>query len=339
MGRIDSDRRPLVSVLVLVSERAAPLPELYEAYAAALKDAGWPAEFVFAVEPGYERWKGWLLERTDRGEPVRVVEVAQSVGEAALLHVAASRAEGEILLSVPGYWRVEPAAVPALLDRVMAGADMAIARRWPRSDSWINRVQNRAFHRLANSVGGTSFHDVACGVRAFRPDILTEVPLYGDFHRFFPLLAERAGFRVQEVSLPQHPEDVTPRVYAPGIYMRRVLDLLGVFFLLRFTNKPLRFFGLVGGGLGLVGALILAVLFVQRIGGQGIADRPMLLLGVLLVALGVQAIALGLIGEIIVFLTSPDHPPYRLARDATATPSDATPVAAAARHVETATPP
>jgi hypothetical protein len=303
-------------VLVLVSERALPAEALYRAYAEALAKAGWRYEFIFVAGPGYGQWLRWLVEQRDRGEPIRVMEVAQSVGEATLLRVAASRASGELLLTVPAYWRVEPDSVPALLDRVTRGADMAVARRWPRSDSWINRLQNRAFHRLVNSMGGSSFRDIACGVRAFRAEVLEEVPLYGDFHRFFPLLADRAGFRVEEVSLAQHRADVAPRVYSPGVYLRRLLDLLGVFFLLRFTNKPLRFFGLVGSGLGIVGALILAVLFVQRIGGEGIADRPLLLLGVLLVALGVQAIALGLIGEIIVFLTSPEHPSYRLAREA-----------------------
>jgi hypothetical protein len=312
----ESDRRPLVSVLVLVSERAGQLDDLYSAYAAALKDAGWSFEFIFAADPGYAAWVNTLRELRERGEPIRIVEVAQSVGEATLLRVAAARASGELLLSVPAYWRIEPASVPILLKRVMQGADMAVARRWPRTDSWVNRWQNRAFHRLVKSASGKPFRDIACGIRAFRPSILDEVPLYGDFHRFFPLLADRAGFRVEEVSLPQHPADVGPRVYSPGIYLRRILDLLGIFFLLRFTNKPLRFFGLVGSSLTIAGAVVLAVLSVQRMGGQGIADRPMLLLGVLLVALGVQAIALGLIGEIIVFLTSPAHPPYRIARDA-----------------------
>lgn len=306
----------MVSVLVLVSERAVELGDLYSAYAAALKDAGWRFEFIFAADPGYATGLSRLRALRESGDPIRVVEVAQSVGEATLLQVAAARASGDLLLSVPAYWRIEPASVPILLERVMGGADMAVARRWPRADSWVNRFQNRAFHRLVLSASGKPFRDIACGVRAFRASILDEVPLYGDFHRFFPLLADRAGFRVEEVSLPQHAADVTPRVYSPGIYLRRILDLLGVFFLLRFTNKPLRFFGLVGSTLTIAGAVILAVLSVQRMGGQGIADRPMLLVGVLFVALGVQAIALGLIGEIIVFLTSPAHPPYRIARDA-----------------------
>jgi hypothetical protein len=326
--------RPMVSVLVVVSERPVPLHRLYEAYASSLHEAGWTFEFIFVMEAASTGRAEQLLERQRAGEPVRVVEVGQSVGDATLLQLAAARARGEILLAVPAYWRVDPQSVPALLQAVVKGADMAVARRWPRADSWINRLQNRAFHGLLRQVGATQLNDLACGVRAFRRAVLDDVPLYGDFHRFFPLLADRSGFRVEEVPMPQHPDDVSPRVYAPGIYLRRMLDLLGMFFLLRFTNRPLRFFGVVGSALALGGAAILGVLAVQRLGGQGIADRPVLLLGVLLLALGVQAIALGLVGEIIVFLSSPEHPPYRIAREPQPAPEPAGP---AAKEPETPT--
>jgi hypothetical protein len=312
--------RPMVSVLVVVSERPVPLDRLYHAHASALRRDGWTFEFIFALTS----WSAGLAEPVRElraaGEPVRVLEVAQNQGEATLLRLAASRAQGDILLSIPAFWRVEPQSIPSLLRAVEGGADMAVARRWPRADSWVNRLQNRGFHRLLRSLTGSDLHDLACGVRAFRPAVLDEVPLYGDFNRFFPLLTQRAGFRVEEEPLPQHPDDVSPRVYSPGIYVRRVLDLLGVVFLLRFTHKPLRFFGLVGTTLSAAGAVILLVLAVQRVGGQGIADRPLLLLGVLLLALGVQAVALGLIGEIIVFLSAHDTPSYRIARDSEPAP-------------------
>ena len=107
------------------------------------------------------------------------------------------------------------------------------------------------------------------------------------------------------------------RLYSPGIYLRRLLDVLGLFFLLRFTEKPLRFFGLLGSALSVAGGAILLVVLVQRLGGQSLADRPLLLLGVLLAVLGVQAIALGLIGEIIVHLHATRRPSYRVSRRST----------------------
>jgi hypothetical protein len=117
---------------------------------------------------------------------------------------------------------------------------------------------------------------------------------------------------VREVDCAQHPRDGQMRVYPLGTYIRRVIDLFGIFFLLRFTYKPLRFFGLFGSGLSLVGGGILILLFVQRLMGRGLADRPLLLLGVLLFTLGFQVVALGLIGELIVHLNAPNKPGYRV---------------------------
>jgi hypothetical protein len=315
---MNAPARSMVSALVVVSERPVALERLYEVYAAALRAAGWSFEFIFVMDAHATAPTKPLMALQSAGEPVRVLETSQTVGEATLLRLAASRATGGILLSLPAYWRVRPESIADLLVAVESGADMVVARRWPRTDSWVNRLQNRVFHQLTRSLGGNRLHDLACGVRAFRPQLLGDVPLYGDFHRFFPLLADRAGYRVEELPIPQHPDDVSPRVYSPVIYLRRILDLLGMFFLLRFTYKPLRFFGVFGSSLSFVGAVILLVVAIQRLGGQGIADRPIMLLGVLLLALGVQALALGLIGEIIVFLSSHEHPPYRIARDTAA---------------------
>ena len=109
-----------------------------------------------------------------------------------------------------------------------------------------------------------------------RREVLQQVALYGDFFRFFPLLALRDGYVVVEVPVPQHQRDRTRRVYGPGTYLRRFIDIVGLVFLLRFTEKPLRFFGLIGSLSAIAGVVVLAVVTVQRFGGRGIADRPIL---------------------------------------------------------------
>jgi hypothetical protein len=131
------------------------------------------------------------------------------------------------------------------------------------------------------------------------------------------------GYSVTEIRAPQHPSDRLRRLYGPGVYARRMVDVVGLAFLLRFTDKPLRFFGLVGVTLGLVGAVTLLLLMFERITGHGIADRPLLLLGVLFVTLGVQAIALGLIGEMIVHFHAARHRRYRLRPNPAAPPRGA----------------
>jgi hypothetical protein len=199
-----------------------------------------------------------------------------------------------------------------LLDAIEAGADMAVANRSPRLDSWLNRAQSRLFHSIVGGVSDQRFHDMACGVRLMRRTVAETLPLYGDLHRFIPALALREGFQVQEVSVAQHPSDARTRVYRPGVYFRRLLDIAAFFFLAKFTEKPLRFFGLVGSVFLGAGAVLSLVLLVERVEGQGIANRPALLLAVLLVALGVQLIGLGLVGEIIVHLRAPHRRAYRV---------------------------
>jgi hypothetical protein len=310
-----SASRHRVSVLVPVAERPGPLEALYRAYAAALEEGGYAPEFVFAVEPTF-REVTKILERLEtEGHPIRVLHLGQVVGESALLKLGAQAASAPVVLTLPPYWRLVPGELPEVVRPVFAGvADIAMARRWPRRDSCLNRVQNKVYHFFLRPLGGAPVHDVACGVRAMRREVLLELPLYGDFHRFLPLIAAREGYRVREVEAEQHPEDQRPRVYGPGVYLRRIIDIFGIHFLLRFTEKPLRFFGLVGSLVSFAGVAILVVLAVQRLQGQGIADRPMLLLGALLLVLGVQAIALGLVGEIIVHLSAPTRRPYRLLR-------------------------
>jgi hypothetical protein len=164
-------------------------------------------------------------------------------------------------------------------------------------------------------IGGLTdqrFHDIACGVRLIRRPVAEALPLYGDLHRFLPALALREGYRVDEVPVPQHRGDAGTRVYGPGVYVRRLLDIAAFFFLAKFTEKPLRFFGLVGSVFFGLGAVTSLVLLVERLAGQRIADRPLLLLAVLLIALGVQLMGLGLVGEIIVHLRSPHRRAYRV---------------------------
>lgn len=295
--------RPYVSVIIRVTERPARLEGLYDEYAPALRALGRSFEFVFAIEPWARALAEPLYRRSREGAPIRVIELGRAVGEATQLRVAAERSEGSIILTLPAYRRVDAAAFPELIRRVERGADLAIARRWPRSDRLANRIQSWAFNRILRLLVGQGIRDVACGVQAMRPEVLRETPLYGDFFRFLPVLAGREGFEVVEVDAPQHPADRRTPLYSPGVYVRRAVDVLGLFFLVRFTEKPLRFFGLVGTGLALLGLLVLGVLVVQRqLGGEPLAGRPMLLAGVTALTLGVQVIALGLIGEMIVHL-------------------------------------
>ncbi len=301
-----------VTVIVTVVERPEPLDELYREYSDVLHGCGRTYEFIFVAHPYFTAMLEPIAELQRRGEPVQIIETARSIGETALLRMGLANAQGRYVVTVPAYRQVQPGALCELLTAVDDGSDLAVARRWPRLDSRVNRLQHLALHLTAGRLANGTLHDIACGVRAARRDVLEDIPLYGDFARFLPLLAIYNGYRVIEVASPQHPSDLARRVYSPGVYVRRLIDILGLFFLLRFTEKPLRFFGLIGSMLAGVGGVALVVLFVQRLLGQPLGNRPLMLLAVLMATLGVQAIALGLVGEMIVHFNASRRRGYRL---------------------------
>jgi glycosyltransferase involved in cell wall biosynthesis len=301
----------LISVVVPVVERVDDLLALRRAFGAELDRRGEEHEFLFIFDGGFTPPPA-LVALSHEDPSVRLFTFARVFGETAALRLGIERSRGAVIVTLPAYFQVKAEGMGPLLDALTAGADVVVASRSPRVDSWLNRLQSRAFHRMLGSVTERRFHDIACGVRVMRRSVAETLPLYGDLHRFIPALALREGHRVEEVPVPQHPNDAAMRVYGPGVYLRRLLDVAAFFFLAKFTEKPLRFFGLVGSVFFGLGALTGLVLLVERVAGQGIANRPLLLLAVLLLALGVQFMGLGLVGEIIVHLRSPHRRAYRV---------------------------
>lgn len=307
----ESGTRRLVSVVVPVVERADDLQALYYAFAGELDARGERHEFLFVFDGGFTP-PPEIVSLTRERSNVRVLRFARTFGETAALRLGIERSHGDVILTLPAYFQVKPEGLGALLDQLETGSDLVVASRSPRGDNWFNRLQSAAFHRMLSGVTDRRFHDIACGVRLMRRPVAEALPLYGDLHRFIPALALREGYLVDEVPVPQHPKDQRMRLYGPGVYVRRLLDIAAFFFLAKFTEKPLRFFGLVGSMFFAAGTVTSVALLVARLGGQPIANRPLLLLAVLLLALGVQLMGLGLVGEIIVHLRAPHRRAYRV---------------------------
>jgi glycosyltransferase involved in cell wall biosynthesis len=306
---------PDVSVVVPVVERYSNLQRLYEELSREIAALGKTAEFIFVLD---ERLRQALpalrtLQQEAAGEVV-IVLLGGSFGESAALTLGLERARGEIVVTVAAYFQVEASGVGAAFAALDEGHDMVVGRRYPRTDSFFNRLQSSLFHRVLHLFTGTRFSDISCGFRVMRRRVARELRLYGGLHRFVPILALSRGFTVREVDMAQHPEDRRTRFHGTGAYLGRLLDILNVFFLTKFTRMPLRFFGLLGTalfGLGFVVSLIAAI---QKIFfDYGISDRAMLLLGVLLMVLGVQTLSLGLVGEIIIFTHARNIRDYQVA--------------------------
>jgi dolichol-phosphate mannosyltransferase len=299
--------RPDVSVIVPVVEHHDDLGKMYDEFAGALRALGKSFEFVVVLDGGFRQLVE-PLKATRQGRPgFRIVTLGRPFGESVALQAGLENSTGATIITLAAYFQVGPEAVAQALRGLSEGADLVVARRHPRLDSPFNRLQSWAFHGLVRFLTGTRFRDLTCGFRAMRREVLEEVRPYGELHHFIPFLAERAGFRVREMDTPQRREESAARVFGLGLYLGRVMDVVTVFFLTKFTRKPLRFFGMIGTLVGLAGFAILGYLATYRVLGFGaIGDRPLLLLGLLLVVFGIQSISIGLVGEIVIFTHARD---------------------------------
>jgi glycosyltransferase involved in cell wall biosynthesis len=303
-----------VSVVVPVVERVDDLTALFREYSTELRETGRSFEFIFVLDGAFRRLVDPLRELKRDNPEVRIVVMGRSFGEAAALKAGASQARGSVLMTLAPHFQVDGGGIRELLTQLDEGYDLVVTRRHPRIDSLFNRVQSRVFHDVIRLFIGSKFKDMTCGSRAMRAEVFDDLHLYGDLHRFVPILAKRAGFKVKEVAVAQRKEDCRTRVFGLTVYLGRLLDILTLFFLTRFTRKPLRFFGTLGAASFGVGFVISAYLALYRLlGFGGIANRPLLLLGILMIVFGVQSISIGLVGEIVIF-THAREKEYRIDR-------------------------
>lgn len=297
-----SDKHALYSVIIPVGSRVDDLTVLIDEYAEALKSAAVRFEVIVVLDGQKEKLIDSLCELASTCEWLHILQFSREFGESAALMAGFGEARGEVLITLPAYWQVEPSEVAAMVQEHDENDDLLIAVRWPRVGSFFERIRRRIFHGMLKLITGLDYRDLGCGVRLLRREIAREVPLYGDQYRFLPVLAVRRGFRVREVELAQSKKDVFEGRYRLREYLHGILNVMTVFFLVRFTKKPLRFFGSVGFIAAAFGSLFVFVLVLQRLFyGVPLADRPALLLGSLLIVLGVQLFALGLLGELIIF--------------------------------------
>ncbi|MFO1426689.1 MAG: glycosyltransferase [Steroidobacteraceae bacterium] len=312
MNHIDSTIE--ISVIVPVGERHASATELLGEYQQHLDALGRRYELIVVLDGLHEAFARELQALPEGTAPRTVISLTRPFGEATALMAGFEHARGRTIVTLPAYHQVKGGEIGKLL-AALESADLAIGRRWPRAGGAFEALRRRVFHGLLASVTGLRYNDLGCGARAFDRRVLEEIRIYGDQHRFLAVLADRQGFRVREVDLEQSPKDRHQGIYRPREYTRAFLDIFSVFFLVRFTKKPLRFFGMAGVSTFVVGALWAAVLIVQRVAfGIALADRPALLVASLLVVLGTQLFALGLLGELVIFTHARELKDYQVAR-------------------------
>jgi glycosyltransferase involved in cell wall biosynthesis len=303
-----------LSAIVVVGDRRDDIASLARDYWTALDETKRTFELIFVVDGVRGDSVSQLQEVQSASKlPIKIVQLSRSFGDATALMCGADQALGDTLITLPAYYQVDPAEIPQLVEE-STGIDVLVVRREPRRGGWFERIRRQVFHGILESITGYKFSDLGCYVRILNEKVLKELRIYGDQHRFLPVLARNAGFMIIETDAKQSEHDDFRSRYRIREYLHRLLDIFTIFFLVRFTKKPLRFFGMIGSLIGIAGGLILAVLVFQRLFlDVPLADRPALLLSSLLAVLGLQLFSLGLLGELIIFTHARSLKEYKIA--------------------------
>ena len=303
----------LFSVVIPVCRRVDDIAALVNDYSGALTIANLEFEIIVVLDGRKEDQLERLRPVADSNERVRIIQFARQFGESAALMAGFEMARGEMIMTLPAYYQVDPPELAAMATSIDDEVDMVVAVRAPRVGSAFEKIRRRVFHGMLKLVTGLSYRDLGCGVRLMRKQVSDEINLYGDHYVFLPVLAVQRGFTVQEIELAQSKNDRLRGGYNLRQHLHGLLNMMTVFFLHRFTKKPLRFFGSIGFLAAAFGGLVVVTLVVQRLFfGVALADRPALLLGSLLIVLGVQLFALGLLGELVIFSHAAESKEYAI---------------------------
>ena len=281
-----------------------------------LDGLGRPAELII-IDDGSEDGSAQRLRAAQRSEPrLRIVRLARNYGQTAALAAGIEQARAPIIITLDADLQFDPADIPRLLAALTDEVDVVHGWRRMRHDPWLTRrVPSLLANRLISLVTGTHLHDYGCTLRVMRASLAKELQLYGELHRFVAALAADLGARIVEVPVTHRPRTIGRSKYGLSRTLRVLLDLLTVKFLSGFSTRPIQLFGLVGIVCAVAGLALTAYLGFERIViGTRLADRPIVLLAILMVVVGVQFVSLGLLGEMVVrtYHESQSKPIYRV---------------------------
>jgi CTP:molybdopterin cytidylyltransferase MocA len=236
------------------------------------------------------------------GGHLKAFAFGKKTTEAVCLKAGVKEAVGSVIVACGSFPQITKESFTRLIDEFDEGPDIICPWRRNRVDPPFNQFQSRVFNALVRKISSNELHDLSCTVRVLKREVLEETDLYGNMNRFLPVIAAQKGFTYKEVECDHLKEKGKTGLYKPSEYIDRILDILTLYFLVRFSKKPLRFFSMLGASSFAAGAAaMMYVLSEKLVSGAAIGDRPMMILAVVFMVFGAQAFSVGLLGEIIAF--------------------------------------
>jgi glycosyltransferase involved in cell wall biosynthesis len=291
-----------VSVVIPILNESANLVPLYDRLVQSLESIDKTWEIVFIDDGSTDGTFEDLKEINQRDQRVLVIQLRRNFGQTAAFSAGFDLAKGGVIITMDGDLQNDPADIPLLLDKMNDGYDIVSGWRLHRKDKFLTRrLPSMIANALISYVTGVKLHDYGCSLKAYRCEVVKNIRLYGELHRFIPALAKWIGIRVAEVPVNHSPRKFGRSKYGLGRTVRVVLDLLTVKFLLDYATRPIQIFGLLGLVSFMLGTGLGIYLTVIRLFfGQPLSNRPILSLAILLIILGVQFVVMGLLGELVV---------------------------------------
>jgi glycosyltransferase involved in cell wall biosynthesis len=303
---------PAISVIVPTFNNGNDVMPMYRALRLGLESYGESFELIFIDDASTDGTYVQLLDIAKKDRQVKLIRMRTAFGETSALDAGLRHALGQRLVFATARVRVNMQSLPRLLKKLDEGFDLIVGWRTPRQDSGVNRVVSRLFNWLVQKQGDLQLHDINSSVIATHRSVLENITFYGNLNVFIPVLAARQGYKVAEEQIEQLPGAFRKSVHVAE-YIQRMLDIITVVFLTKYSKKPLHFLGFFGIVFTIAGLSMNAYLFVYRILGFGaIAGRPLLLLGALLLVIGLQMISIGLIGEMIIYTHAREIKEYNI---------------------------
>jgi len=304
----------MLSFVIPFMDEEPTLQELFERIAASVRPSGRPFEVIFVDDGSSDGGAARVAElATMYPDEVKLIELRGNFGKSAALAAGFGHATGDVVFTLDADLQDDPKEIPRFLEALDGGLDVVSGYKRTRHDPWHKVIPSRIFNWMVRRLTGVPLHDINCGFKCYRAEVLRDVRVYGELHRFIPALAAWNRYLVGEIPVEHHPRRFGHSKFGVGRFFRGFMDLLTVTFLLKYDRKPLHFFGWVGGLSFLTGIAVCGYLTALWCGGASIGHRPLLTLGVLLIVIGVQTLATGLLAELIVHVNDAGRP-YKIRR-------------------------
>jgi glycosyltransferase involved in cell wall biosynthesis len=293
-------RSPRISVVVPLFNEEESITELFESLQRVSREMGEPFEIILVDDGSTDGSFAALRSLHERNKNVKVIRFRRNFGKSAALSVGFAAATGDFVITLDADLQDDPAEIPSLLEALTDSYDMISGWKRKRFDPISKTIPSRFFNFVTAKLTGIPIHDFNCGLKAYRKEVVKELNVYGELHRYIPVLAHWAGYRVGEKVVQHHPRKYGKTKFGISRFVRGFLDLLTILFTTRYIRRPLHLFGVWGIISFMIGAAIDVTLSIEwLLGRTSLSNRPLFLVGFLFIIIGVQFVSIGLLGEMI----------------------------------------